>query len=124
MFKKCNQSISCLSRQLYWWLNRLDNNHADVNKLFNRKSSNSFIYNGYKRPLSKEDFWSLDNNDSTSYCTERLEKEWLKEYNKYKHNSRNFDSDDVTNKFVIIYLKSNFIIKTTIIYFNNLASEP
>jgi ATP-binding cassette subfamily C (CFTR/MRP) protein 1 len=48
-----------LSRITFWWLNPL-------------------ILTGYKRDLTKEDMWEIDESESSRNLTDKLEKKWNK----------------------------------------------
>jgi hypothetical protein len=69
-----------------------------------------FVYNGYKRPLTNDDFWSLDDSDSTESCVKRLEYEWNKVFKIYTEaeeivvESSNADSLFVNFLNLIIFL--------------------
>ena len=52
-----------------------------------------FVYNGYKRPLTTDDFWLLDDSDSAENCIRRLEYEWNKVFKKYKETEENLDEN-------------------------------
>ncbi len=61
----------------------------------------SLVYNGFKRPLTKDDFWNVEESDSSNECTKRLAYEWDKAIKEY--NSKNFKNIDATTNFVRVF---------------------
>ncbi|XP_006825920.1 multidrug resistance-associated protein 1-like, partial [Saccoglossus kowalevskii] len=53
-------SASFLSKVTFWWVTRI-------------------IVLGYKKPLQREDLWSLNKEDETSHVFHKFEKQWSKE---------------------------------------------
>ena len=60
----------------------------------------SFVFNGYKRQFTKNDFWDIEDSDSSRICTNRLEREWNKALNEYTSKRNSANSVDANTKFV------------------------
>jgi hypothetical protein len=50
---------SLLSNLTFWWINKI-------------------IYKGYKRSLTKEDLWDIDDDEKSDKLTKKLGDEWKK----------------------------------------------
>ena len=57
-------SVSLISKLTFWWIN-------------------SIIITGFKRELTKEDLWQVDETESSAYNSERFEFFWSKKANEY-----------------------------------------
>lgn len=57
-------SVSLFSRLCFWWVNDL-------------------ILTGYKRPLTREDMWKIEDTESAKYLTNKLQVAWDKSSSEY-----------------------------------------
>ena len=57
-------NVSMFSRLTFWWINDL-------------------IMTGYKRTLTREDMWKVEDNESSRYLTQQLQTAWDKDSKGY-----------------------------------------